>query len=326
MSGYAVEIRDYGDYTAIELHDGYSQAKATLIPECGNNLIAYACRGKPVITPPPDMTAFIGNSGIRTWYGIPILFPPNRVKGGRFSFEGTEYVLPINEPPHYHLHGDLSRKPWIVDGYGAAEENGAYVTCSFHFKDHPDILAYYGHELSFTVTYTLDKGRLDMHIAAVNHGSKRAPFAFGLHPYLAVPASSGPCTLVVPAAEQWPITPLSFVTGEPSATELCGQWRRGVALADYPEAGCFMFTLSEEDRICRLEMKEAGYRIAYEPDRSFPVVLLFKPGWADAFSIEPYTCVTDAFNLHYPDELTGARGLSPGEEVQMSTGLWVELV
>lgn len=325
MNGYHVELIDNGDYTAVQLHDSSSQAKATILPGCGNNLIAYECRGKPVIVPPPDIHAFVSEADIRTWFGTPILFPPNRVKGGRFHFEGTDYDLPINEPPHHHLHGDLPRKPWVIDAYGAAEENGAYVTCSFHFKDHPDILAYFPHELSFTVTYTLYKGRLDMHIAAANQGRKRAPFAFGLHPYFAVPAAEA-CTLSVPAAQQWPITPLSFVTGEPLATVLCEQFRQGVALADYPELGCTLLTLSEDDRTCRFDMKEAGYRIAYELDRSFPFVLLFKPSWAEAFSIEPYTYVTDAFNLNYPKELTGARGIDPGEELHLSTGLWVEFL
>lgn len=31
-------------------------------------------------------------------FGNPILFPPNRIRGGRFVFRGKEYVLPVNEP------------------------------------------------------------------------------------------------------------------------------------------------------------------------------------------------------------------------------------
>ena len=31
-------------------------------------------------------------------YGMPVLFPVNRISGGRFRFQGREYVFPINEP------------------------------------------------------------------------------------------------------------------------------------------------------------------------------------------------------------------------------------
>ena len=41
-------------------------------------------------------------------YGMPILFPVNRISGGHFAFEGREYRFPINEPATgCHLHGTL---------------------------------------------------------------------------------------------------------------------------------------------------------------------------------------------------------------------------
>ncbi|WP_236284718.1 hypothetical protein [Paenibacillus allorhizoplanae] len=74
---------------------------------------------------------------------------------------------------------------------------------------------------------------------------------------------------------------------------------QGISLAAYPELGCSLLTLNG-DRTCRFEMKKAGYRIAYQIDPKFPFIVLFKPDRTDAFSIEPYTYVTDAFNLPYP--------------------------
>lgn len=41
-------------------------------------------------------------------YGMPVLFPVNRISGGRFEFEGREYIFPINEPnTGCHIHGTL---------------------------------------------------------------------------------------------------------------------------------------------------------------------------------------------------------------------------
>ena len=46
-------------------------------------------------------------------YGMPILYPNNRISGGRFLFEGREYVFPVNEPStHCHIHGFLHNAPF----------------------------------------------------------------------------------------------------------------------------------------------------------------------------------------------------------------------
>ena len=43
-------------------------------------------------------------------YGMPILFPVNRIENGSFLFEGRKYVFPINEPAsNCHLHGELHK-------------------------------------------------------------------------------------------------------------------------------------------------------------------------------------------------------------------------
>ena len=60
-------------------------------------------------------------------YGMPILFPVNRISGGCFSFEGREYVFPINEPAtECHLHGELHRAPFSV-----LEQSDDRIVCSF---------------------------------------------------------------------------------------------------------------------------------------------------------------------------------------------------
>ena len=42
-------------------------------------------------------------------YGMPLLFPVNRIENGTFEFEGRRYVFPINEPSTgCHLHGEFT--------------------------------------------------------------------------------------------------------------------------------------------------------------------------------------------------------------------------
>ena len=60
-------------------------------------------------------------------YGMPVLFPVNRISGGRFTFEGRRYRFPINEQATgCHLHGLLHEMPFVV-----AERGENFVKCVF---------------------------------------------------------------------------------------------------------------------------------------------------------------------------------------------------
>ena len=64
-------------------------------------------------------------------YGIPILFPANRIADGFFEWEGIRYEFPQNFPNGVHIHGMLHNHPWIVKRYWA-DEKGAHVSLEFN--------------------------------------------------------------------------------------------------------------------------------------------------------------------------------------------------
>jgi aldose 1-epimerase len=314
-------------FSIILLTDEGSRSSAELLPAIGNNLYRFTCGGYEVLMPPANLASLRQESDEVFKYGTPLLSPPNRVKKGRFTFKGREYQLPLNEPPDHHLHGEICSKAWKVIGYGASEEEGAWVTSQFRYAEHPEIMAYFPHMLVFTMTYRLRDGRLQLEGEIANEGVEEAPFAFGLHPYFAVPFGNGEeIALSIPAAAEWPVTNQAFVMGMPEESALSRELREGVPIENYPPLGCSLISMGQAaDRTCRIEMISRGYTIAYQFDQIFPYVVLFRPDWASAFSLEPYTYVTDAFNLPYEHELTGARGIRAGEQVRFTTGMWMEL-
>lgn len=327
MSRYAAtsEIRE--GLTVIVLTDKAAGAVAEIVPEAGNNLFRFECCGYPVIVPPSSIRSLKEEPFAAFKFGTPILFPPNRVRNGRFTFRGRPYSLPLNEPPDNHLHGEICSRAWEVIEYGASDQGGATVTSRFHYAVYPELLAYFPHPVTFTVTYRLFEGQLQMDTKIRNDGKDEAPFAFGLHPYFPLPFGSGePLKLMVPAAAEWPVTNEAFVTGRPAVTPFSQALRDGADITDYPRLGCSLLELDsgEADPACRIEMKDSGYAIVYRFDRQFRFLVLFRPDWAEAYSLEPYTYVTDAFNLPYGSELTGARGIAPGEELRFRASLGVE--
>lgn len=85
---------------------------ARIEPECGNNVVSLCCGDAQILRCPRDLAELHSRPCL---YGIPLLFPANRLEDGRFFFEKQEYRLPINEPAfHNHIHGLLKDAPFQV--------------------------------------------------------------------------------------------------------------------------------------------------------------------------------------------------------------------
>ncbi|QGQ96110.1 aldose 1-epimerase [Paenibacillus psychroresistens] len=325
MSRYKAELVVKEGFNTIELSDAGLEATAIIVPEVGNNLVHFTINGIHVIMPPESLHELVDGSNGYFKYGTPILFPPNRVKNGSFSYKGQSYQLPLNEPPSHHLHGEISCRPWEVMEFGASDEQGAFVTSRFQFAAHSEIIAYFPHMLTFIITYRLYEGSLICSGSIYNEGSEESPFAFGLHPYFYVPFDTNDeIVLQIPAAAEWPITNQSFVLGEPTITTFSESLNEGIAISDYAKLGCSLVNLQDEDRTCYIEMRNRNYKIAYQIDPIFPFILMFRPDWASAFSLEPYTYLTDGFNLPYDHSVTGVKGILPGEVIYFTNRLWIE--
>ena len=90
---------------AIEANDWHAE----VCPDAGANFACVRYRGQDLLRPwsEQETNPFLA--------GAPLLLPANRTAGGRFSFAGKEYVLPMNEPfSGAHLHGELHRQRFQV--------------------------------------------------------------------------------------------------------------------------------------------------------------------------------------------------------------------
>src|SRR5262249_31137198 len=85
--------------TVMVLSDPATGCRAEVWPALGFNCIGWhvPCRGQVLDLLYADPELFHGGKPTRS--GIPILFPfPNRIRDGRFSWQGKEYHLPANDP------------------------------------------------------------------------------------------------------------------------------------------------------------------------------------------------------------------------------------
>ena len=117
---------------------------------------------------------------IEGWPGAVLLPWPNRIRDGRWTWEGRELQLEVVSPEApTAIHGLVAWQSWSVL---ASAEDG--VTVGTVVEPHPG----YPFRLAAAVDYRLAEGELSVTVRVRNLGADRAPFGVGMHPYLRVGA------------------------------------------------------------------------------------------------------------------------------------------
>jgi aldose 1-epimerase len=122
-----------------------------------------------------------------------ILAPwPNRIRDGRYSFEGTDYQLALTEPQrHTAIHGLVNWSRWTL-----AERSADSVTVQY------DLPAQMGYPwwLTLRTRWTVSAAGLRCDQEVVNNSATNAPWGYSAHPYVCLPGVAVDDTLLhVPA-------------------------------------------------------------------------------------------------------------------------------
>lgn len=309
------------DATIYALDDG-AGGRAEVWPALGFNCYRWCVvkNGQPKEMLYADPSLF--SDGRPTRSGIPILFPfPNRIRAGRFEWEGKNYQLPLNDAPKLNaIHGFACRRAWRVVDHGA-DGSAAWVTGEFHGqRDAADCQSLWPADYVVRVTYRLGAGSLRLHAEVRNPDSRALPFGLGYHPYFRAPFTAGAalddCTVTVPAHSYWELQD-SLPTGQCKLVDVgrnlnalrrIGDLNLDDVLTGLPAAND---ALPERGRITGA----AGMALRLACSPSFREMVVFTPSHRQAFCIEPYTCATDAINLQ-------ARGIGAGWLALPPGGRW----
>lgn len=323
MERYEVVSHNWDGEPTIRLVDHEASAEAEVIPGVGFHLFRYDVRGEAYIAKPASLAVLREQS---SRYGVPILFPPGKVRGAAFRFEGRDYRLPPNREPH-HSHGELRHTPWKVTASGADDAGGAYVSAELDLADHPELLAYYAHAAVFRFTYRLQGGKLTLSGEIVNPSSQTMPLSLGFHPYFAfAKGEEDRVRVFIPASAQWAVDADGFAAGLPEPSALTEALHRGIAVKELPgyPGGSQMLSMEPGSNVCELYYEARGTKLVYDMGGQFPIHVLFTAPWADAVSLEPYTSIMNVFNEPWPAERTGAQGLGAGERFTFEWSVRIE--
>lgn len=261
---------------------------------------------------------------IPTRSGHAVLFPfPGRMRHGRFSFQGTEYQLPLNDATKRHaIHGFTPRHRWRIADWNA-DHHSAFVTgeCIL-MEDMPEVVHLWPANFKIQVTYRLQQRCLRVEASITNIDNKPLPFGLGYHPYFRLPgvqdADISRYVLHVPANRVWQTQEL-LPTGERSPVPAEWDYRQGKAVGDawLDIVLTELASASQKDGLrllARLSHPAAAGVVEVHATAAFREVVLFTPPHRQALAIEPYTCAPDAAYLADRGLDSGWTILRPGEK------------
>lgn len=322
MSEVSVQHVFFQDAPAVRLQAGGYEA--LIVPGLGANVIELSRPDEQLsFLRSPETSEQLRQSGQR--YGIPPLFPPNRIEGGKFSTPHRDYSLPLNSSDGLiFMHGILHKRPWQLVREETKPEGEAIVTVAITMDRDGEMYPYFPHEFTYELTYTLSEQGLSQTAIVTNRSEEPMPLGIGFHTALRAPfhaeGQAEDYVLQVSAGEEWELTPQFLPTGlrlplSGKALELIGQGTRptgepyAVHLTDRP-----LQRDGREFHGAVLTDTKRGISLVYEVSEEFRHWVLWNDDGASGFICpEPQTWAINAPNLDLPDAETGFQLLAPGQ-------------
>ena len=254
-------------------------------------------------------------------YGMPILFPVNRIEGGSFEFEGRKYSFPINEPrTGCHLHGELHQIPFEV-----VEESNDKIVCRYK----ADRGEYLGFQHSFEIVqkYEIKEDGFYHTVTVSNFSEQNMPVFLGFHTTFN--------TLFTEKSRAENIRVYADITEEYERNMEINYLPTGVK-PDFDDVsaslagGTYKPFEGKTSRHYRGQGKMSitdlrnRLRVVYENDDKYGFRLIFNGGNEGYICLEPQTCLANCQNAPFPRSESGFDYISPRASKTYNSRIYLE--
>lgn len=254
-------------------------------------------------------------------YGMPILFPVNRIEGGAFEFEGRKYVFPINEQSTgCHLHGELHRMPFEVTELCDSKIICRYVARNSEYLGYP-------HSFEVIQEYELKQDGFYHKVVIRNMSEDNMPVFLGFHTtfntLFAKNSSAEGIRVFADISEEYQRNmEVNYLpTGvkpdfdEVSLSLANGTYKPFDGKASRHYRGCGEMCISDEDR---------GLRMVYENDDKYGFRLIFNGGEDGYICLEPQTCLANCQNSPFSRDEGGFDYIAPHSFKEYHSRIYME--
>ena len=289
---------------------GHGHQRAVLT-EVGATLRSFTVEDRPVVDGFGPAEWSHGGRG-------QVLAPwPNRLGGGRYSFQGVEAQAPLDEPERGNaIHGLVRWMAWRMVGRA---QNRVSLACEL--RPSPA----YPFALRLTVEYRLGRDGLIVATEAENLGDADLPFGLGFHPYLTVGTPTvDQVRLTVPAERRLITDDRGLPTGSAAVAGTEFDFTQGRLIGVTRLDTGFTALRRDADGRARVELDHpdgAGGATLWADDR-FRYFMAYTGDTLDpasrrtALAVEPMTCPPDALRSG-----TDVTVLRPGSRWTASWGI-----
>ena len=292
-----------------QLQISYGEHHATVV-EVGGGLRRYDVGGRQLLDGYARMEQCTGARG------LPLIPWPNRIQDGAYTFDGTDYQLPLTEPAaHNAIHGFGRWRNWTCHQHTESQVVMGIVL-------HPQMG--YPFTLDVRVDYELTAAGLTVRTTATNLGTQPCPYGTGQHPYLSLGTELvDECELHLDADTYLPTDerglPIGSADVQGSAFDFRVPRQIGTREIDYT----FTDLARDSDGLAWVHLSAANHgAVALWVDESYPYLEIYTahtqpaPHWRTGLGVEPMTCPPNAFRSGQ-----GLIRLTPGQAHTSNWGL-----
>ena len=228
---------------------------------------------------------------------FPLVPFSNRIRDGRFTFDGRDVSLPLNFLPEKHaIHGQGWQTRWSVVH---TEDDTATIAL-----DHaPDAWPW---RYTADQTFTLGEGCLSLMMTLTNRGDSPMPAGLGPHPYFV----RTPQARISAAVDRMWVSDAEVMPTDLLPPPADMDVNAGVV----PDRVAMDNTFTGWGHRVEIAWPEWRARLIMEAPPPLDFLVVFTPPGEDFFCVEPVSNMTDAFNLAAAGrDDTGMRVLAPDE-------------
>jgi aldose 1-epimerase len=291
-----------------------------VVTECGASLRLLEYDGRPLVLGWDEHAQSSSGRGqlLAPW--------PNRIRDGRYTFEGRELQLPLSEPKLGNAsHGLVRWTSWTLE-----ERTEHSVSLVYRLMSQPG----YPWTLDLHALYDLSADGLTVTVTATNLSDSPAPYAVGAHPYLK--AGEGPVDgweLTLPAATRLSVDERLIPTGRAGVRDTDLDFRISRPIRDTSLDTAFTDLASDAEGRVEVTLRDpgSGHGVALWMDDRHHWIQVFTgdalPAHArESLAVEPMTAPADAFNSGDGLTILAAAGSpapdgSTADELSVSWGI-----
>jgi aldose 1-epimerase len=223
-----------------------------------------------------------------------VLMPwPNRLRDGRYEWEGATLQLALSEPALQNaIHGLVHWRNW-----SALDVSPSSVLLGLRLAP----MSGYPFALALSVEYSLGESGLSASARAENVGSGACPYGVGFHPYVKVGEKVDTATLTIPASRILTFDDRQIPVASGSVEESGFDFRAGREIGSALLDSCFTDLRRDSDGRAGVTIADGAAAVTVWMGEAYPFVMVYTGDTLApdrrrrGIAIEPMSCAPNAF-------------------------------